>query len=134
MGKSGSVYKDVHEINHQMTCIFILASVFVEMYNEPARVFEYKIEIETKVRAAELDANAGHGMLNVAYIMQDIDCCLRSDSFRQIQWSVVGFIWVLRFMSDEKIGILKNWLLKFLEGAAVEPRLQFSHFDFSYMG
>jgi Fungal specific transcription factor domain len=133
MSKLGSVYKDVREINHQMTCIFILACVFVEMYKEPARVFEYKIEIETKVRAAELDANAGYGVLNVAYIMQDVDCCLKSDSFRQIQWSVVGFIWVLRFMSDGKIGILKNWLLKFLEGAAVEPHLQFSHFDFSYM-
>ena len=133
-GKTASVYKDIAEMNYQLNCILILASVFVNLRQEPGQVLEYRQEVENKIWVADLDAATGHGMVNIAFIMQDTECCFRSDSIRRMQWDVAGFLWVCKFMGAEGKAKLKSWLLGFLKGASVEPRLQFSHFDFSYVG
>lgn len=130
--KQAGVYQDFPEYNHQMAPTLILASVFVEMYQQPLRVFEYKLEVERRVRDAHLNVAEGHGSTNIAYIMQDTECCLRSDDFRKLQWAVVGLLWVMKFLEVDKKVKLKEWLVNFLTGAPVKPLLQYTIFDFSY--
>ena len=130
--KKAGVYQDIPEYNHQMASILILASIYVDMHQQPIRLFEYKLEVERRIRDAQLDAAEGHGSTNIAYIMQDTECCLRSDDFRKLQWAAVGLLWVTKFLRVEKKVDLKDWLVSFLTGVPVQPVLRYTIFDFSY--